>query len=569
MIRRFIKYYKCCPGLFVLDMVCALIVAACDLFYPMITRDIINDYIPNKKLTLVIVWCSVMALLYIFKIALNYIINYFGHVCGVYMQAQMRNDIFKHLQKLPFEYFDNNKTGTIQSRIINDLFDVSELAHHGPEDLFISVVLLVGSFILMGSINIYLTLIVFASVPAFVVFAMKKRLKLSAAFTQTRVETGEINANIENSISGIRVSKAYTNANYELERFKQGNDRFVAARKRSYKVMAEFSSGTSFITDLLNIVVMLSGAIFIYYEKIDVGDYAAFIIFVNIFMNPIRRLIGFVEQYQNGMSGFKRFCEIMDTEVEAQPSAPVYVDRLEGNIEFNNVSFSYDNKNKVLDGISFKIPKGQKVAFVGSSGGGKTTICNIIPRFYDIDGGEVTIDGINIDKMDLFSLRSNIGMVMQDVFLFTGTVYENILYGKPDATEEEVYAAAKHADIHEFILSLPDGYSTYVGERGVKLSGGQKQRISLARAFLKNPPILILDEATSALDNATEYEIKKSIDNLCKGRTTIIVAHRLTTIKNADVIYVVGENGIEEEGSHEQLMEKKGEYYNLVKSTQE
>ncbi len=552
--------------IFLADLAAALLLAVADLFYPMITRSMINDFIPNKNLRLLILWSCVAVLIYIVKIWLNYFISYYGHVMGVHMQADMRRDVFRHLQTLPYTYFDNNKTGTIMSRIINDLFDISELAHHGPEDLFLSVVLLVSSFVLMARINVWLTLIVFASIPIFLFYTMKRRLALNKAFRETKVEVGEVNAVLENAISGIRVSKAYTNRDYECERFEQSNERFVKARSRAYKVMGEFQAVTAFMTDFLNLAVMFSGGLFVYNGWINVGDFAAFIIFVNVFMNPIKRLISFVEQYQNGMTGFVRFREIMDEKPENERSKAIIAGTLAGDIDFCDLSFAYSEQSPVLNGISLHIPKGKKVALVGPSGVGKTTLCNIIPRFYEITSGSVLIDGIDIRDMTLDSLRENIGIVAQDVFLFTGTIYENIAYGKPSASEDEVRNAAKQARIHDFIMSLPEGYNTYTGERGVKLSGGQKQRISIARAFLKNPPILIFDEATSALDNATELAIQQSLEQLCKGRTTLIVAHRLSTVKNADEIVVIDDGKIKEKGTHDELMKKNGMYAALYNS---
>lgn len=566
MLKRFAAYYKPHMKIFIADLVCALLLATADLFYPMITRTMIDKYIPERMLKELLIWAGVLTGLYLLKIALNYFVNYYGHVMGVRMQSDMRKKVFAHLQELPFEYYDNNKTGTIMSRIVNDLFDVSELAHHGPEDLFLSAVLLIGSFVLMASINLWLTLIVFASIPFFMAYTMYKRKMMSKAFSDTRVEVGEVNAILENSIAGIRVAKAYSNGDYEIERFESGNSRFVDARRRAYKVMGEFAAVTAFMTDFLNLVVLISGGLFVYFDLIELGDFAAFILFVNIFMNPIRKLISFVEQYQNGMAGFARFTEIMDEQAEKEAENAREVGVLKGEIEFERVSFAYDAHKAVLNNVTLSIPEGRRVALVGPSGAGKTTICNLIPRFYELSEGKITIDGIDIAEMTLPSLRKNIGIVAQDVFLFTGTIFENIAYGKPDATQDEVEAAAKDANIHEFIMTLPEGYQTFVGERGVKLSGGQKQRISIARAFLKNPPILILDEATSALDNATELAIQQSLESLCKGRTTLIVAHRLSTIKNADEIIVIDEEGIRERGSHASLMAQNGIYTDLYNS---
>lgn len=553
--------------LFILDMICAFFAALCDLVYPMITRNLINDYIPNKALRLIIIWVIILVVIYIIKYFLNYFIQYYGHVVGVRMQADMRRDVFSHLQDLPFNYFDENKTGQIMSRIINDLMDISELAHHGPEDLFLSVIMLVGAFVVLGTISLPLTIIIFAFIPFLVFFAAKKRVKMSEAFTKTRVEVAEVNANLENSISGIRVSKAFVNTKYELNKFQKGNFSFQKAREKAYKTMAEFFSGTSFILDILNVVVFLAGGLFFYFGKINMGDFAAFILFVSMFLNPIKRLINFVEQYQSGITGFKRFLEIMDQEKEKDSDNAQNITDVKGVIDFKDVTFSYDDKKLILSGLNLHIDSGKTVALVGPSGGGKTTLCHLIPRFYDIDKGDIYLDSKNIQNITLKSLRKNIGIVQQDVFLFTGTIYDNILYGNVNATYEEVVDAAKKANIHDYIESLEDGYETYIGERGIKLSGGQKQRISIARVFLKNPPILILDEATSALDNATEIQIQQSLETLCKGRTTLIVAHRLSTIKNADEILVLTDDGIAERGSHEELLKENGIYADLYNMT--
>ncbi len=564
MLKRFVTYYRPHMRLFFWDMLCALCLSACDFLYPMITREMINTYIPNRALKLLLIWAGVLLGIYLVKMGLNYFIQYWGHIVGVRMQADMRRDVFDHLERLPLTYFDNNKTGTIMSRIVSDLMDISELAHHGPEDLFISAVMLVGSFVMMSTIHLPLTLIVFAALPVMIFFAAKKHKKMSDAFTATRVEVGEINASLENSISGIRVSKAYTSRAYENERFAEGNRKFVKARTNAYRVMAEFSSGTTFIGDVLNVLLYVAGGVFCFRGEITPGDFAAFLIYISLFMNPVRRLTGFIEQYQNGMSGFKRFCEIIDYPPEEDAPDAAEMDGVRGEITFDNVDFSYTEDGKhVLDRLSFTLAAGKTLALVGPSGGGKTTICHLIPRFYEILDGAIRIDGTDIRDVTRASLRKNIGIVAQDVFLFNASIYENIAYGCPDATREEVEAAAKRANIHDYILSMPEGYETIVGERGLKLSGGQKQRVAIARVFLKNPPILILDEATSALDNATEYMIQKSLEELCRGRTTVIVAHRLTTIKNADEIIVVTDSGIAERGSHDELLDKRGIYHEL------
>lgn len=566
MIRKFVSYYKPHKKLFILDMLCAFLVAICDLFYPMITRNIINKYVPNRELQLIILWALVLLFIYMIKAMLNYFIQYYGHVVGVRMQADMRKEVFRHLQDLPFSFFDENKTGIIMSRIINDLMDISELAHHGPEDLFVSTIMLIGSFIILCTINIPLTLIIFAFLPLLFWFAVKKRIKMTKAFTETRIKVAEVNASLENSISGIRVAKAFANKDYEVKKFQRNNLNFQKAREYAYKAMAEFFSGMNFIVDFLNVIVLILGGYFVYQSQITLGDYVAYLLYINLFLGPIKKLIQFIEQYQSGMTGFKRFLELMEAEKENHVPHPVILDKIEGNIQFENVSFRYDENTQILDGINLFIEKGKTVALVGPSGGGKTTLCHLIPRFYEVDEGKILIDGTNIQQLDRTSLRKNIGIVQQDVFLFTGTIKENIAYGNLEATDEEIMEAAKKANIHDFIMNLEEGYDTYIGERGVKLSGGQKQRISIARVFLKNPPILILDEATSALDNATEMLIQQSLDQLCKGRTTLIVAHRLSTIKNADEIIVLTDQGIEERGTHQELLNHQGIYANLYES---
>lgn len=562
MIKKFISYYKPYKKLFILDLIVATIATICSLIYPMMTRVLINETIPNKEIKVIGIFAIILMLLYLIKAGCCYFMQYFGHLVGVGMQADMRRDMFNHLEELPNSYFDNNRTGDLMSRMINDLMEISELAHHGPEDLFISIVMFLGSFIILSTINIPLTILVFAFVPFIVIFTLKKRKKMNDCFMETRVHTSNINSTLENSIAGIRISKAFVAHEYEKEKFNKGNNKFIEVRKKAYKVMAEYFAGVNFGVDILDYVVLIAGGVFTYYGVINLGDFLAYMLYVKLFTDPIKKLINFVEQYQNGMTGFKRFMEIMNVEKEKENPNAVEINNVEGNIEFENVSFSYENES-VLNDINLSIESGKMLALVGPSGGGKTTFCSLIPRFYDVDKGDIKIDGKSIYDIKLNSLRKNIGIVQQDVFLYTGTIKENIKYGNQNATDEEVIEAAKKANIHEFIMELKDGYDTYIGERGVKLSGGQKQRISIARVFLKNPPILILDEATSALDNVTEYLIQKSLEELCKNRTTIVVAHRLSTIKNADEIIVLTDKGIEERGSHIELIKKGGIYENL------
>lgn len=561
MLKSFIHYYKPHWKLFVFDMVCALVAASCDLMYPVISRNIINTYIPDKNLRLILTWCVALLVIYLMQAIMQYFMQYQGHVVGVRMQADMRRDVFEHLQKLPFSYFDEHKTGVIMSRIVNDLMDISEFAHHGPEDLFISLVSVVGSFIILCTINIPLTLITFAVLPFLILFVVKKRTAMTIAFRKNRIEIAEVNTSLENSIAGVRVARAFTGEQEEAKKFDENNQRYVTVRERAYRVMAEFFSGTNFLTSLMNVVVLTGGGYCVYRGVINVGDMVAYMLFINMFVNPIKKLIQFVEMFQNAITGYTRFQELMNIEVEQEEPDAVDLKDVRGEITFDNVSFQYNEGKEVLSNISMTFPQGKMVAIVGPSGGGKTTLCHLIPRFYEITQGSICIDGQDIRKVTRRSLRSKIGIVQQDVFLFTGTIFDNIAYGKLGASREEVYEAAKKANIHDYIMSLPEGYDTFVGERGVKLSGGQKQRISIARVFLKNPPILILDEATSALDNVTENYIQDSLDELCKNRTTIVVAHRLSTIKNADEIIVMDRDGIQERGTHTQLLEKDNGIY--------
>ncbi len=562
MLKKFISYYKPYKKLFFLDLLAAITVSACDLIYPMLSRAAVNNYIPNRNYKAIITLAGILLGIYLIKLLCNFFMNYWGHVVGVRMQGDMRRDVYAKLQNFPIKYFDNTATGSIMSRIVNDLQEVSELAHHGPEDLFISIIMILGSFFLLLKINIPLTLIVFSVIPFIVWFTLNRRQKMTDAFSETREKIGAINSTLQNSISGIRVSKAFVNKEEELQKFKKSNIEFKKAREGAYKVMAEYVSGMTFFTDMLDYLVLVFGAIFTYQGKINFGDFLAYLLYIRIFSQPIKRLVGFVEQYQNGMSGFKRFKEMLDEDIEKDSSDATNLENVKGAITFENIYFSHEKKN-ILKDFSLSINAGEKLALVGPSGGGKTTICNLIPRFYDINSGDIKIDSKSIYDFKIDSLRQSIGIVQQDPFLFTGTIRENLVIGKPEATDEEIIDAAKKANIHDFIKTLPDGYDTEVGERGVKLSGGQKQRIAIGRIFLKNPPILILDEATSALDNITEQLIQESLDELSKNRTTIVVAHRLSTIKNADTIVVLTDDGIVERGNHEELINNKGFYYNL------
>ena len=561
MLKSFARYYKPHWKLFVLDMVCALIAASCDLMYPVISRNIINTYIPDKNLQLIFSWCAALLVIYIIQTIMQYIMQYQGHVVGVRMQADMRRDVFTHLQKLPFSYFDEHKTGVIMSRIVNDLMDISEFAHHGPEDLFISAVTIIGSFIILCTVNVPLTLLTFIMIPFLVLFIVKKRTAMTVAFRKNRIEIAEVNASLENSIAGVRVARAFTGEAEEQKKFNENNQRYVAVREKAYRVMAEFFSGTNFLTAMMNVIILAGGGYCVYAGVITVGDMVAYMLFINMFVTPIKKLIQFVEMFQNAITGYVRFEELMNVQPEQEDKHAQELTDVKGEITFDNVTFQYDEGKEVLSNISLTFPQGKMVAIVGPSGGGKTTLCHLIPRFYEISSGSISVDGHDIRTVTRSSLRQKIGIVQQDVVLFTGTIFNNIAYGKLGASREEVIEAAKKANIHDYIMSLPEGYETFVGERGVKLSGGQKQRISIARVFLKNPPILVLDEATSALDNVTENYIQDSLDELCKNRTTIVVAHRLSTIKHADEIIVMDRDGIQERGTHAQLLEKENGIY--------
>ena len=563
MLKRFISYYRPHKTIFVLDMLASLLVALVGIVYPIITREMLNELIPNKQYRMIVFAGIGLLLLYVVRMLLNFFIQYYGHVMGVRMQAQMRSDMFRHLERLPYSFYDNHETGKIMSRMTNDLMDISELAHHGPENLLISSISVIVSFVYLSTINIWLTLIIFACVPFLILIAATLRKRMRNAFMESRVSTAQINASLESSISGIRVTKAFTNSDKEEEKFEEGNGMFVSARRKAYKAMGQFHSGTSFITDIFNVIILIAGGLFLYNGSIDFGDYSAFIVSVNLFISPVMTLINFMEQYQTGVTGFERFVEIMDQKPEEDTPGAVDIGTVEGDIEFRHVSYRYEDSNPVLDDLSLHVKKGQTYALVGPSGGGKTTICHLIPHFYDCVDGEIFIDGKELHTVTMASVRRNIGIVQQDIYLFNASIRDNILYGRLDATEEEVIEAAKRANIHDYIMTLENGYETVIGERGVRLSGGQKQRLSIARVFLKNPPILILDEATSALDNTTEILIQQALDELCKGRTTIVVAHRLSTIKHADEIAVIADGRIVEQGDHEQLMANGGMYAEL------
>ncbi len=568
MIKEFIRYYRPHKKLFFIDLLCAFLISASDLVFPMVTRRFINDFIPNRDLAMIIRFGFILLVLYGVRYFLDYVVGYWGHVLGVRMEYDMRRDMFNQLQRMSFSYYDDTKTGQIMSRLVNDLNEISELAHHGPEDLFISTIMLSGSFVLLLGINVPLTLIVFSVIPFLVWFTMSFNKRMRQSFQDLRVSLGEINANLEDAISGIRVVKSFTNEEFEKERFDYGNNQFKVLRGKSVRYLGIFGGGISFFANLLNLMALVFGGYFVYLGQIDIADLAAFILFMGLMISPVRRLAQFAELFQRGMAGFRRFSEVMalSPEIEDKPDAFPLTD-VKGEVTFRDVTFKYkDNQEQVLANVNLSVEAGETIALVGPSGAGKTTLCSLIPRFYEVASGQILVDGQNIQDVTLESLRSNIGIVQQDVFLFSGSILENIAYGKLDATREEVIEAARLANAHDFIMDTPNGYDTNIGERGVKLSGGQKQRISIARMFLKNPAILILDEATSSLDNQSERIIQQSIERLARGRTTFIIAHRLATIRNAKRIVVLVPGGIAEEGTHDELIHKEGVYADLYQT---
>ena len=570
MLRRFIQFYKPYKKLFIEDMLASFLVSVIGMIYPVVTRKMLNDYIPNKQFKMIIIFGITLLVIYIIRALLNYFIQYYGHVMGVSIQSDMRKSIFEKIEKLPFKYFDDNETGSIMSRITNDLFDISELAHHGPENIIMSTLMIILSFFYLLSINVRLTIIIFCSLPLMIYVAARVRKQQKESSRKSKKAIAKINADVSSSISGVRVTKAFNNIDIEKEKFNKSNETYVDARRMHFAGFSLFNTVTGFITDVFNVIVLFAGGIFLYNGEISFGDYSTFVISVSMFIDPIKKLIQFSEQLQEGITGFERYCEIMDLPVETDKETAKDYKNLNGDIEFKNVSFSYvsNDEREVLDDISFKVKKGDTVALVGPSGGGKTTICHLLPRFYEIEKGEITIKNINIQDIKRNSLRNSIGIVQQDVFLFSGSFYDNILYGNLNASKKQVIDAAKKANIYDYIMSLPEGFDTEIGERGVRLSGGQKQRLSIARVFLKNPSILILDEATSALDNSTEALIQESLNALKKGRTTIVVAHRLSTIKNANEILVVSNGKIIESGNHEQLIKKRNGVYKKLYNSQ-
>lgn len=568
LIRRFVPYFKKYKWVLVLDLFCASLTTLCELFLPLIVRYITSlgmSDLQSLTVQLIVKLGVFYLVLRIIDTAANYFMQSIGHVMGAKIETDMRRDLFDHLQELSYSYFDNTKIGQIMARITSDLFDVTEFAHHCPEEYFIASIKIIAAFCILGATNIWLTLIIFSIIPIMILCSTYFNTRMRRAFKKSRVQIGELNAQTEDSLLGVRVVKSFANEGIEKGKFEEGNHRFLDIKKEMYRYMAGFHSTTRIFDGIMYVVVIVAGGLFMMYGKITPADFTAYLLYVTTLLTSIRRIVEFTEQFQRGMTGIERFTEVMDAPVDIhdEPGAKE-LKNVVGDIQFDHVSFEYsDDHREVLSDITLHVKPGDNIALVGPSGSGKTTLCNLIPRFYDVTSGRILVDGQDIRTLTLKSLRSQIGVVQQEVYLFSGSIFENIEYGKPGAKRDEVIAAAKLAGAHEFILQLSDGYDTYVGERGVKLSGGQKQRISIARVFLKNPPILILDEATSALDNESERLVQKSLEVLAKGRTTFTIAHRLTTIRNAATILVLTEKGIEEQGSHEELIAKRGIYYHL------
>ncbi|MGG4034433.1 ABC transporter ATP-binding protein [Paenibacillus cisolokensis] len=564
MLRRFFSYYRPYKGLFLLDFSCAVIAGLLELAFPIAVSKFIDELLPSQNWTIIVLACIALLAVYALNTVLNYVVTYWGHMLGINIETNMREKMFAHIQKLSFRFFDNNKTGHLIGRITNDLNDIGEMAHHGPEDVFIAVMTLVGSFTLMAYINWELALLTFLIVPLMAWLIIVYGGRMTKTYRRLFGDVGNFNARIEDNVGGMRVVQSFANEQHEKKLFAIDNQRYRETKLLAYKTMAKSISVTYMMMRLITVFVMICGAWFFIRGKIAMGEFMAFLLLSNIFFRPIEKINAVIESYPKGIAGFKRYLEIMDTEPEiADAPDAIKLDSVRGDIRFENVSFGYDANRKVLRNINLSVKAGETVAFVGPSGAGKTTICSLLPRFYEVDEGRITIDGIDIRRIQLQSLRKHIGIVQQDVFLFSGTIRDNIAYGDLNATDEQIWEAARRASLDSFIRQLPDGMDTVIGERGVKLSGGQKQRLSIARMFLKNPPILILDEATSALDTETEAMIQQSLAELSAGRTTLVIAHRLATIKNADRIIVVGENGIAEQGSHKELVASGGVYSRL------
>ncbi|MGB5823119.1 MAG: ABC transporter ATP-binding protein [Proteocatella sp.] len=566
MLKRLSRYYKPHKKLFILDFGSAFIMSLMDLFFPLVVSYAINTLLPNNRIHEFFQFLTILLILYCVRFATNYIVHFVGHVMGTRIEHDMRRDLFNHIQTLSFNYFDNTKKGKIISRIVNDLNDISEFAHHAPEDIFISITTIIGSFIVMFHINPKLAVVTFAPIPVLIWFTVSKNIKMKRTFRKMREKIADVNAQIDDSISGIRVVKAFANEDYEIEKFARGNQYFKETKEESYKIMAEYFTGVEFLSNIISLLVLAYGGILIMKSEAQYGDVVGFLLYVNILLAPIKRFATLIELFQKGMSGFERFCQTMDIRPDIDDSeSAIDIPEVKGEIRFENITFAYDDFKTVIDNLTLHVSPGEQLAVVGPSGSGKSTLLNLVPRFYNLKSGSISIDGKDINDIKLASLRGSIGIVQQDVVMFAGSIKDNIIYARLDSTDEEVFEAAKKANALEFIEKLEHGFNTYIGERGVKLSGGQKQRIAIARIFLKNPKILILDEATSALDNESEKLVQDALFELSKGRTTLIIAHRLSTIKRADRIVVLTENGIEEEGTHTQLLEKHGIYDKLYK----
>lgn len=570
IFKRFLSYYKPHWKLFAFDMICATVVSLVDISIPQILRDLTNN-IYRQSEYVILDWLpyifATLLIMYVLRMFCQYFIGSWGHIMGSRMESDMRRDLFQKMEELPYSYYDKHSTGDLTSRMVSDLFDISELAHHGPENLFLSLIKITGSVILLFRINKELTLLLLVVIIAIVIFSGQLNINMRKTFMDNRKKISGINVKFQDSIEGIRVVKSFANEKSEAEKFAKANNAFLESKKNSYKVMGTFQAGNGFLQGLLYITVLVAGGYYVAAGKLKAADLAVYALYINVVVSPINILVEFLETFQKGFAGFKRFIEIIDTDTEIKDSPDAEIlSYVKGKIEYNNVDFSYDGNSEILNNLNLTIEPGKTVALVGASGGGKTTICSLLPRFYDVTGGSIKIDGKDIRSLTQQSLRKAIGIVQQDVYLFGSTFKENIAYGKIGATDEEIIDAAKKANIHDFIMSLPEGYDTNVGERGVRLSGGQRQRISIARVFLKNPKILILDEATSALDNESERYIQNSLDELAKGRTTLVIAHRLSTIVNADKIYVIEKGSVKENGTHKELLEKNGiyaKYYNM------
>jgi ATP-binding cassette subfamily B protein len=569
MLKTFISYYKKHQLLFYLDLLAATIMSGLNLLFPVITSNFIDDFIPNENMRLILTWGLILTGLYLVRMACNYFVNYYGHVMGTRIERDMRIDLYKKIQTLDNDYFDDHKTGSIMTYIVGHLRDISEMAHHTPENVFVSTIMILGSFSILIFIHVQFTLIVFVFIVFLVIFSAFRRKKMMSASRRTRSTHEEINSEVENSIGGIRLTKAFTNEEFEIKKFKGVTYRYQDSYNEFYKQMGIFSAGTNLLIDLIYVVVLVFGGYFIIQGQISAGEYVAYFMFISYLIQPIRTLIGTIEQVQKGWSGYEKFYKIikMNPKIKS-PENPIFLNSTAGLIEFRNVNFQYEtSREDVLHNFNVTIEPGRKIALVGETGVGKSTISKLIPRFYDVNEGEILIDGVNVKDFDLYSLRSHIGHVQQDVYIFYGSIKDNILYGDPEATFDQVVESAKKANIHNFVMSLPDQYETLVGERGVKLSGGQQQRVSIARVFLKNPPVLILDEATSSLDNVTEKLIQKALDELSVGRTTLVIAHRLSTISNSDEILVLSANGIKERGTHKELISQDGYYSELYNAS--